>query len=270
MYPYRTYQDASSVPEEITQIGIAAGVEINYSHVPRAVKRLMSQGKVLEVTTHIAPHPTSRRRKAYFLTEEGMNAAVELLSLLGDFKVIFKDKQGKTYTRSLAEINKTLRLNEELFTLYKFLNSDNIFDAKSWEESKKKAQDITQDITSKFTWHDYKEKASDKAQMGGQMRDQMRDQVMGKVRGKVRGKVKKIEITKMELSDVKEVLGSDFEVAEIEAIYHHTDGDPKIIQTILEIDKLKLEELTDLSAEERALTLCIMARAKLEKSTHKE
>ncbi len=198
----------------MTQLGIAIGVNINYSHVPRAVKRLQKQGLIFEKTVHIILHPSGRRRRAYFLTEEGVTVARELSSALAQYLVRFKNQEGKVSKMSLADLNKLVQTKEDLFSLYLFLNSDNVFDFIAWESKEKNKK----------------------------------------------GK----EINKLGLEEVKKILGPGFDATEIDAILYHTDGNPRLIETISKIDRSELSEFYSLPAEERALTLCLIARAKLE------
>ncbi len=67
-------------------MGIAAGVDIEYSHVPRAVKRLQSDGLISEVVAHTMTNPTGRRRKSYFLTDSGLQVAHRLLTNISETK----------------------------------------------------------------------------------------------------------------------------------------------------------------------------------------
>ena len=198
----------------MTQLGIAIGVNINYSHVPRAVKRLQKQGLIFEKTVHIILHPSGRRRRAYFLTEEGVTVARELSSALAQYLVRFKNQEGKVSKMSLADLNKLVQTKEDLFSLYLFLNSDNVFDFIAWESKEKNKK----------------------------------------------GK----EINKLGLEEVKKILGPGFDATEIDAILYHTDGNPRLIETISKIDRSELSEFYSLPAEELALTLCLIARAKLE------
>ena len=228
MYPYRKFQGENLIPEQVTQLGIASAVGINYSHVPRAVKRLLEQGLTIEVMAHIDNQPTSRRRKAYFLTDQGLKIANELQSNLANFQVKFKDKNGVTTKKLLKDINDFLKSNEDLFTLYRCLDSDSIFDVSSWEKNKERVQSKS---TTKL------------------------DSPIGS----------ESQSKKLDLFEVKKILGSEFSKAEAEAIYYHTEGNQTIIEHIIELNKIDNEDLKNLSAEERALTLCIMAKAKMEK-----
>jgi hypothetical protein len=128
----------------------------------------------------------------------------------------------------LKDINKLLKSSEDLFSLYNILDPDLVLDVSTWEKNKERIQSKT---TTK------------------------RISLLG-----VDSQSKKIDLAK-----AKKLLGSEFSRAETEAIYHHTEGNLDVIKKIMELKKIKYEELKDLSQEERALTLCIMARAELEK-----
>ena len=52
------------------------------------------------------------------------------------------------------------------------------------------------------------------------------------------------------------------------AIYQYSNGNPLIITTIAEMDKSKLNGLQSVTAEERALSMFIMAQEILEKRYH--
>ena len=132
LYDYRNYVTSDPVPEAITQLGIAAGVNINYSHVPRAVKRLSDDGQISEGMAHIVNHPSGRRRKSYFLTENGLKSAKKVMSILSAHRITFKDENGVISEISLPEINKYLMKRETILKLYTFLDSNNTFDLLSW------------------------------------------------------------------------------------------------------------------------------------------
>ncbi|MEM0343449.1 MAG: hypothetical protein QXU73_04270 [Thermoplasmata archaeon] len=64
-------------PPETTQLGIAAAIGISRTHVPRAVKGLLKEGLVSEITARVKGH--DRRMKVYVATREGMRKADDLL-----------------------------------------------------------------------------------------------------------------------------------------------------------------------------------------------
>lgn len=63
-------------PPEISQMGIASAVGISRTHVPRAVKLLMKDGLVAELTARVKGH--ERRMNVYAVTMEGMRMAEDI------------------------------------------------------------------------------------------------------------------------------------------------------------------------------------------------
>ena len=62
-------------PEEVTQVGIAEGVGISRTHVPRAVKALIRDGSVEEIRGRVTNR--ERRMSVYAVTSEGFRKAEE-------------------------------------------------------------------------------------------------------------------------------------------------------------------------------------------------
>ncbi|WP_455393165.1 hypothetical protein [[Eubacterium] cellulosolvens] len=116
----------------MTQLAIATGVEISYSHVPRAVKRLKQEKLICEILVHVDTQPTGRRRRAYFLTEQGITTAQNLNSNLAEYRIKLRDEKGKISEMPLGKVSKYLETPEELFTLYKFIDQNNTFDLTLW------------------------------------------------------------------------------------------------------------------------------------------
>ncbi len=71
-----------------TQEGIAEGVDIRRSHVPRAVKKLVQEGSVEEMSTRL-PGKT-RKVKTYALTDSGMRIGREISEEIGEETIIIK------------------------------------------------------------------------------------------------------------------------------------------------------------------------------------
>ena len=63
-------------PPETAQTGIASAVGISRTHVPRAVKGLIKDGLVAEITARVRGH--ERRMNVYAVTTEGLRKAEEL------------------------------------------------------------------------------------------------------------------------------------------------------------------------------------------------
>lgn len=100
-------------PPEMTQLGIAAAIGISRTHVPRAVKGLVKERLVSEITARVRGH--DRRMKVYAATREGMRKADELLRAIRDttFQVV---KEGRLVPMTGSEL-------EEMFGRKKVLTA---------------------------------------------------------------------------------------------------------------------------------------------------
>lgn len=88
-------------PAECAQTGIASAVGISRTHVPRAVKGLIRDGLVIEITARVKGH--ERRMNVYTVTAEGMRRTEDLwrIALESTFPVL---TNGKTVVMSGKEI----------------------------------------------------------------------------------------------------------------------------------------------------------------------
>ena len=75
---YVDYADKVEVPFAISQMGIANAVAIARSNVPRAISGMKDSGHLIERQAHVTG--VSRKRKAYFLTAEGVGLADDIWS----------------------------------------------------------------------------------------------------------------------------------------------------------------------------------------------
>ncbi len=73
---YVDYADKVEVPFAISQMGIANAVAIARSNVPRAISGMKESGHLIERQAHVTG--VSRKRKAYFLTSDGVNLADDI------------------------------------------------------------------------------------------------------------------------------------------------------------------------------------------------
>lgn len=74
---YVDHAEKVEVPFALSQMGIANAVSIARSNVPRAISGLRDQGYLLEKQAHVTG--VSRKRKAYFLTDEGAKLADDMV-----------------------------------------------------------------------------------------------------------------------------------------------------------------------------------------------
>jgi DNA-binding MarR family transcriptional regulator len=133
LYHIRSFEGNSEMPEETTQRGIAQGININYSHVPRAVKNLLSSGFIIEITAHSSANPAGRRRKAYYLTDKGIMTADKMMNNLNDLQIVVEDESRNSVPMSLGQLKQYLKTDRDLFSLVQFISSENIFNIYNWE-----------------------------------------------------------------------------------------------------------------------------------------
>jgi len=88
-------------PPESTQAGIAVAVGISRTHVPRAVRGLINDGLVSEMTARVKGH--ERRMNVYVVTAEGLGSANRLWSTLQE-TVFSVQSSGETVSKSGKDI----------------------------------------------------------------------------------------------------------------------------------------------------------------------
>lgn len=75
---FATDIEPEEYPPDCTQAGIAVAVGISRTHVPRAVKGLIKEGLVVELTARVRGH--DRRMSVYVASPEGLRATEKLLN----------------------------------------------------------------------------------------------------------------------------------------------------------------------------------------------
>jgi tellurite resistance protein/DNA-binding PadR family transcriptional regulator len=100
---YRNFREDFEVPFEVTQKGISHAIKIQQKHLPRALKKLISDNFLEEKMTHVKD--VKQKRKVYFLTEEGIRYAWELINNLKtkEIPIVTKFDDGKA-TKEPQEI----------------------------------------------------------------------------------------------------------------------------------------------------------------------
>jgi DNA-binding PadR family transcriptional regulator/nucleoside-triphosphatase THEP1 len=89
-------------PFEATQEGIAEGIGISTTHVPRSVSSLRKKDLVEELKLTVAG--TQRRRKVYLPTEDGYRRAQELKKRLMDSELVVRDSEGELRLATLKDL----------------------------------------------------------------------------------------------------------------------------------------------------------------------
>ncbi len=95
------YGDKVEVPFALSQMGIANAVAIARSNVPRAISGMKESGHLIERQAHVTG--VSRKRKAYFLTEDGANVADEVWTKVSEQLVRIIHPDGHSESTSLSE-----------------------------------------------------------------------------------------------------------------------------------------------------------------------
>jgi tetratricopeptide (TPR) repeat protein len=98
---YIDHADKVEVPFALSQMGIANAVAIARSNVPRAIAGMREQGHLIERQAHVTG--VSRKRKAYFLTEEGANIANDIWAKVSTQPVRLVHSDGRSETLELAQ-----------------------------------------------------------------------------------------------------------------------------------------------------------------------
>ena len=98
---YADHSDKVEVPFALSQMGIANAVSIARSNVPRAITGMKEAGHLIERQAHVTG--VSRKRKAYFLTDEGSNVAKEIWEKISESTVRVILSDGHSETSTLAD-----------------------------------------------------------------------------------------------------------------------------------------------------------------------
>ena len=98
---YVDHSDKVEVPFALSQMGIANAVSIARSNVPRAISGMKESGHLIERQVHVTG--VSRKRKAYFLTDEGAKVADEIWSRVSESTVRVIHPDGRSEEMSLSE-----------------------------------------------------------------------------------------------------------------------------------------------------------------------
>ena len=98
---YVDHTDKVEVPFALSQMGIANSVAIARSNVPRAIAGMREQGHLIERQAHVSG--VSRKRKAYFLTEEGTRIADDIWAKVSTQKIRMIHPDGRSEIMELGQ-----------------------------------------------------------------------------------------------------------------------------------------------------------------------
>ena len=123
------FMNSVEVPFSLSQMGIANAVAIARSNVPRAIAGLKDQGLLVERQAHV--QGVSRKRKAYFLTDSGMNLADETWKRLREFPLRAILPGGNTIASTLGEIQDRLPFTMRPVDVIRYLDENGVLDVRS-------------------------------------------------------------------------------------------------------------------------------------------
>ena len=123
---YVDHSDKVEVPFALSQMGIANAVSIARSNVPRAISGMKEAGHLIERQAHVTG--VSRKRKAYFLTDEGAKVADEIWDRVSEtnVRVVFSD--GRSENTSLAEAIESTELPLRHVDMLRYMDDSGTID----------------------------------------------------------------------------------------------------------------------------------------------
>jgi ATP/maltotriose-dependent transcriptional regulator MalT/DNA-binding MarR family transcriptional regulator len=126
---YTDFKNSVEVPFALSQMGIANAVAIARSNVPRAIAGLKDQGLLIERQAHVKG--VSRKRKAYFLTDSGMNLSEDTWKRLRSFPLRTILEDGQTVHSTLGDVNEKLPFSMRPVDIIRYMDDNCVLDARS-------------------------------------------------------------------------------------------------------------------------------------------
>ena len=121
LYSLMEYELEYEVPKELVQDGIAETISVRRDNIPRTMKRLKEEGMVHEVLKRIKGFP--RKRKAYFLTREGVAYTKNVWEEVAYHKALLQLSDGSLKQLYLKDISDYLNVRISLVQLLHLMES---------------------------------------------------------------------------------------------------------------------------------------------------
>jgi DNA-binding MarR family transcriptional regulator len=125
LYDFIPYEEDFEAPDGITQAGIAKGVGIERKHVPRAVKKLMTDNLVETRVSHVKGG--RQRKKVYYLTFEGKALARRIWEALSKRSVTIREVDGHEKETTFSELCFTYQVGKTPIQILMELKDGNVF-----------------------------------------------------------------------------------------------------------------------------------------------
>jgi len=132
---YIRYIDLFTVTDAISQEGIAGALGIRRSHVSSALKNLKKKDLLIENLLHF--EGSTRKKKAYFLTDVGLHNARKIRSLITDTKVKLRKEDGSEHDTTVGKASEHLEHAYSLLQLVCNIDEDRVLDSMSISEPEK-------------------------------------------------------------------------------------------------------------------------------------
>ena len=126
---YSDFSDSVEVPFALSQMGIANAVSIARSNVPRAIAGLKDQGLLIEKQAHVSG--VSRKRKAYFLTDSGMQLADETWLRISQHPIRIIISDSESHNTTLGGAVDVLPFSMKSVDILRYLDDSSIIDVRN-------------------------------------------------------------------------------------------------------------------------------------------
>jgi predicted ATPase/DNA-binding transcriptional ArsR family regulator len=113
------------VPSKISQSGIARAIGIRQCNVARELIKLRQEGFVRESLKHF--EGVKRRKKGYFLTDEGLSFALKVRRYVNKGRIAFIDEDGRISNIRVSEAKRQLGRDWSLAEIVANLSEDGVF-----------------------------------------------------------------------------------------------------------------------------------------------
>ncbi len=112
------------VPQSVVQDGIAEAVSIRRDNIPRTMKKLKEEDLVNDILKRIKGLP--RKRKAYFLTDKGLEYAKQVKDEIAYHKVFLQLIDGSIKEIYMKDLASYLSINMPLIDIHQLVNDDDL------------------------------------------------------------------------------------------------------------------------------------------------
>ena len=119
---YSKTEEKFEAPIEITQEGISRGTLINHPHIPRAIQTLQKKDFVIEKRKNIKGK--KQRMKSYYLTNNGMSFAIDLVDKLNRKKIVLVEQEGTKRDINISQYLRKLEIQVTILELIRNISYD--------------------------------------------------------------------------------------------------------------------------------------------------